>query len=182
MNTIGPSPLHFSTNGTSSTDIVPFQLSEDSPATSIIIITNPNTKAIAYGVMTMTSNKAHYSFDPTYGVIGAGDHTTLAISLDSAEQHAILVDAGNGLLPRDDQIVVLSTFVVGNLAQLIESQEPQDHKAFVYQLLSGKQYPRHGKRLSLQLVVAQAPPLTAAKKRFSFGFLSPLARNQNAAE
>ena len=166
MNTIGSSPLHFSTDGTSSTDELSFQLSsETTPATSIMIITNPNNKAIAYGVMTMTSNKARYSFDPTYGVIGAGDHTTLAISLDSAEQHAILVDAGNGLLPRDDQIVVLSTFVVGNLAQLIESQEPRDRKAFVYELLSGQQYPRHGKRLWLQLVVAQTPPLPAAKIR-----------------
>ena len=147
----------------------------------MMIITNPNTKTVAYGVMTMTSNRASYSFDPVYGVIGAGDDTTLAISLDSAEQHAILVDAGNGLLPRDDQIVVLSAYVVGNLAQVIESQEPQDRKAFVYQLLLSGKYQRHGKRLSLQLVVTQAPPLPAAKIR-RLAPMSTIADDSSSSE
>ena len=154
-------PLHFSSdNGTSSTDELAFQLSsETTPATSIMEITNINTRNFAFAVQASSNNTLSYTVDPGYGIIAPGENAILVFSVNDTQQQAILAN-----LECSDQFAVVSMVIPDDLAEFIESKPPLEGRTHILQRLSSQQLAKHAKYFSVRIDVAQAPPLQAAKK------------------
>ena len=152
-------PLHFSSdNGTSPTDELSFQLSETTPATSMMV-TNINTWNFAFAVQACSSNTHSYCVDPCYGIIGPGDRARLVFSINDTQQLAILAN-----LECSDQLAVVSILIPDDLAEFIASKQPLERRTHILQLCGSEQLAKYTKYLSVCIDVAQAPPLQAAKK------------------